>query len=171
MRSLLAVSHCFTAESFINSSTLTYLETRALCWWIWKFILHLLFLTFVFDDKGQYQMSLFSIHTNISTLTIRLPHISCITRITICCLTNFAVLMIILPLFVYLTLQYHYFYIQCHFYLFNKLCESKRYSKSSSIFLWKVTIYPIQSFLELNKFLAVTIHIMGGIPLNIQRLN
>ena len=48
-------------------------------------------------------MLLFSIYTNSPTLTTRLPHLSCITHITICCHANFAAFMITVPLFDYLT--------------------------------------------------------------------
>ena len=60
------------------------------------------------------------------------------------------------------------FCIWCHFCHTKKLYESETKSKSSSIFLWKGTVQPIQSFLELNKFLTIT---LVEIPLNIQRLN
>ena len=40
----------------------------------------------------------------IPALTKRLPHLSCITRISICCLANFTAFTIIFPLFDYLKL-------------------------------------------------------------------
>ena len=67
------------------------------------FRLHLSFMV-AFDNKVQYKMLPFSIHINSPRLTKRLPHLPCVTRITICRLVNFTTFMINLQLFDYITL-------------------------------------------------------------------
>ena len=84
-------------------------------------------------------------------LTGNLPHLSCVTRITMFCLVNVAAFMIILQLFEYLTLNIIIFAFSVIFCHSKKLYDSKIYSKSGSIFLFKVTYIANLEFLRIKQ--------------------
>ena len=71
---------CFAVEFFINASILIFQKRELYVGGFGGFTLYLSLLMGAFDNKGQYLMSLFSIHINSPILTRRLPHLSCVTR-------------------------------------------------------------------------------------------
>ena len=73
-------SHVLQLNFLINASILIFQKRELYVGGFGGFTLYLSLLMGAFDNKGQYLMSLFSIHINSPILTRRLPHLSCVTR-------------------------------------------------------------------------------------------